>query len=152
MEFEEKDFVQLREEDVTNDKPIVRIRNLPRDLDESDYLKYFKQYGKMKGLTLLRSKKSGSSLGIVFVRYEDADIARIVSDTLNRHILDGRLLRTELLEAKNDKNLKPMRIEKKTFVLKDCYITKESIQRSKEKDEKLLNELKKYGIDFELPN
>ena len=151
MDFKAEDFIELREEDIVNTKQVVLIRNLPHDLDERDYKKYFGQFGKMMGMTLLRTKKSGASRGILFVKYVDPDIARIVQDTLNNHILDGKLVKTTLVDGPKDAVLKTTK-RKEATKPKKSYITEETLRRSKEKDEKLKAELKKYGIKFVLPN
>lgn len=150
MDFTADDFVEIRPEDVQATKPIVMVKNLPRIFDENDLHRYFRQYGKMRGLRLLRSKK-GTSRGTVLVRYADCDIARICAETLQNHILDGQLLKTQLLDAKNDKDLKPVKAVERKVTVRQTYITEETLRRKKERNEKLRAELAKYNIPFTFP-
>ena len=110
MDFTDDDYIQIREEDVTATKQIVCIENLPDILDENDYKRYFKQYGKMKGLRLEKTV-FGASRGKVLVKFEDPDIARICAETLNNHILEGKLLKTSLIDSKDNKPLKTSHVD-----------------------------------------
>ena len=143
MDFTNDDFIQLREEDVVNTKQVVVVKNLPIILDENDLKRYFKQYGKMRGLKLLLHP-NGLSKGVVYVKYEDADVARICAETLNNHILEGKLLKTTLMAAKNNHFLRTERFEESQ--ISSVRISKEKSDEYKPKiSEYQLEKLKKYN-------
>ena len=97
--------------------------------------------------------KKGKSTGTLYVKYADPDIARICADTLHNHIIEGRLLKTKLIEAKDDKKLKtpfPKQEEKKKEETKPFrrIVVEERFDNLKRQRVRTLNLLEKYGIQF----
>ena len=54
---------------------------------------YFTQFGTITHLRLARSKKTGASKHYAFVQFADADVARIVAQTMDKYLMFGHILR-----------------------------------------------------------
>ena len=98
----------------------------------------------------------GEPIGTVIVKFEDPDIARICAETLNNHILDGQLLKTTLIDAKDNKDLKTRVVDKsdfKTFRFSNANDFKPKSSKFQNNDSDLqvvasLQQLKKMGRSF----
>jgi nucleolar protein 15 len=53
---------------------------------------YFGQFGNVTRLRLSRNKKTGKSKHYAFVEFADAEVAKIVAETMHNYLLFGHLL------------------------------------------------------------
>ncbi|EDR26570.1 MKI67 FHA domain-interacting nucleolar phosphoprotein, putative [Entamoeba dispar SAW760] len=152
MQFESSDFAEITPKDVEANKPIVRIRNLPKILDEYDLRRYFSQYGELKGLAIKKTD-FGISKGTCVVKFADCVVARIVAETLNNHILENQLLQTELCEAKKRRfhSTYPVPKGQRKTEPKIKVITQKDVDERKASNEELRKKLEELHIDFDFP-
>ena len=79
-------------EETEQDATVLYIGHLPSEFEERDLKNFLKQFGKVVNIRISRSPKSGQSRGYAFVRWEDAETARIVADTLHGYFVGQRRL------------------------------------------------------------
>ncbi|EDO06758.1 RNA recognition motif domain containing protein [Babesia bovis T2Bo] len=86
-------------EDTVDEKSnIIYVGNLPKALNESNIRKYFEQFGTVKKIRLMKSKKTGNSRGYCFLQFESNEIAKIAAEAMNNYFIDGRVLKVEVKE------------------------------------------------------
>jgi len=125
---------------------------------------YFSQFGEITRLRLSRNKRTGKSKHYAFIEFADADVAKIVADTMNNYLLFGHILKCKIVPRDDievveklfigaNKRFKPRpgaklqkaELEKKRT--KEEWRKKEEAENSKRKG---INEkLKRKGIDYE---
>lgn len=141
---------------------IIYIGRLPHGFYESELQKYFSQFGNIVNLKLSRNKKTGKSKHYAFIEFDNYEIAKIASETMDNYLLFGHLLKCNVIDESSahsslfdnqgkfkiipwkkiskNKNDKPKSKEQWTKLLKKH----ESLKKAKEA------ELKSKGIDFDL--
>ncbi len=82
---------------------VVYIGHLPHGFLEEQLKSYFGQYGDVLAVKVARSKKTARSKGYAFIQFRYAEVAQIVSDTMNGYLLLGKVLCAHTLPA-NEKN------------------------------------------------
>jgi RNA recognition motif-containing protein len=71
---------------------VVYIGHLPHGFLEEQLNSYFSQYGEVLAVKVARSKKTSRSKGYAFIQFKYAEVAHIVSDTMNGYLLLGKVL------------------------------------------------------------
>lgn len=54
---------------------------------------YFKQFGAVSNVRVIRSKRTGNSKGFAFVEFKQPAVAEIVAETMNNYLMGKRLLK-----------------------------------------------------------
>jgi len=76
---------------------VIYISRLPHGFYERQMKEYFSQFGAITRIRLSRNKRTGASKHYAFVEFEDADVAEIVTKTMDNYLLFGRLLKVKLV-------------------------------------------------------
>uniref|UniRef100_A0A915EA91 RRM domain-containing protein n=1 Tax=Ditylenchus dipsaci TaxID=166011 RepID=A0A915EA91_9BILA len=79
---------------------VVRLRNIPYGFYEKELYGYFKQFGDVKRVRVLRSKK-GYPNGIAFVLFTNVAVAEIAAETMDNYILAEKRIRCSVLKDDN---------------------------------------------------
>lgn len=58
---------------------------------------YFKQFGGVTNVRVIRSKRTGKSKGFAFIEFANPSVAQIVAETMNNYLMGKRLLKGEFL-------------------------------------------------------
>lgn len=86
------------EKDSTSGKPgVVYIGRIPHGFYEQEMKQYFSQFGTITNLRLSRNRKTGKSKHFAFVEFESAEVAEIVSKTMDNYLLFGHILKCKLV-------------------------------------------------------
>lgn len=72
---------------------------LPKSFIEPALRSYLTQFGDVLRLRLSRNKRTGASKHYAFVEFADADVARIVRETMDGYLIDGRLMQVRDVPA-----------------------------------------------------
>ena len=82
----------------TSDKPgVVYVGRIPHGFYEQEMKQYFSQFGNITNLRLSRNRKTGKSKHFAFVEFESAEVAEIVSKTMDNYLLFGHILKCKLV-------------------------------------------------------
>lgn len=57
---------------------------------------YFKQFGMVTNVRVIRSKRTGNSKGFAFVEFKEPAVAEIVAETMNNYLMGKRLIKGNL--------------------------------------------------------
>lgn len=183
--FEKKNIVELNEETTPNaelkkvtrrrkprriprsiasTKGIVYIGHIPHGFYEEQMEDYFKQFGRVTRVRVVRSRKTGKSRGYGYVEFAHPEVAKIAAETMNNYLMCGRLLKAVYIppdeqhfgffsgqpwsEKRYPKLAHRIRITRK----RNCRITKkqheEFVRKTKCKLSNLERKLKQKGIDL----
>ncbi|GFS12500.1 MKI67 FHA domain-interacting nucleolar phosphoprotein-like [Elysia marginata] len=74
---------------------VVYIGHIPHGFYERQIHEYFSQFGKVLQIKLSRSKKTGSSKGYAFVKFQYAAVAKTVAETCHNYLFFNKLLKCE---------------------------------------------------------
>ncbi|CAF0909672.1 unnamed protein product [Rotaria sp. Silwood1] len=148
---------------VTIQPGLIRLSGLPYGFFERELYSYFSQFGVVTRLKLIRSKKTGGSRGYAYVEFEDEDVARIASETMNGYLMFRSLIKCRLMDRnkidteklfKNWKRLFTVKTPKQKRALYNRIKSKEQIEKSNQRRaKKLLKQQEKLaaaGIKYEL--
>ncbi|KAJ3371312.1 hypothetical protein HDU91_005339 [Kappamyces sp. JEL0680] len=146
----------------SKESTVVYLGRIPHGFYEDEMRSYFTQFGQVKRLRLSRNKKTGASKHYAFIEFENAEVARIVAETMNNYLLSNRLLKCQVIE--------PSRIHHKLFVganrkyrplpwhkmeqqirnrLKSPEEYAAQIERLKQSDINKKRKLEEVGIDYD---
>ncbi|CAH6722361.1 ribosome biogenesis protein 15 [[Candida] jaroonii] len=79
-------------------KGVIYLGRIPNGFYEEEMQKYFKQFGNITRLKLSRNKKTGKSKHYGFIEFENFQVAKIASETMNNYLIFGHLLKCYLVE------------------------------------------------------
>jgi nucleolar protein 15 len=86
------------EKDSASGKPgVVYVGRIPHGFYEQEMKQYFSQFGNITNLRLSRNRKTGKSKHFAFVEFESAEVAEIVSKTMDNYLLFGHILKCKLV-------------------------------------------------------
>ena len=86
------------EKDSASGKPgVVYVGRIPHGFYEQEMKQYFSQFGNITNLRLSRNRKTGKSKHFAFVEFESAEVAKIVSKTMDNYLLFGHILKCKLV-------------------------------------------------------
>lgn len=54
---------------------------------------YFKQFGVVTNVRVIRSKRTGNSKGFAFVEFKEPSVGQIVAETMNNYLMGKRLIK-----------------------------------------------------------
>lgn len=143
---------------------VLYIGRLPHGFYESQLKAYLSQFGDVTRLRISRNKKTGASKHYAFVEFADADVAKIVQETMHNYLIDGRLLQVK--EISKDQvhpelwvgaNRKFRKVPKDRLerVVRAREKTEEEEQRTEERklkrEQGRRQKLKDLGIEYDFP-
>jgi len=155
---------ETKEDETEKDATVLYIGHLPSEFEERDLRTFLSQFGKVVNIRISRSVQTGNSRGYAFVRWEDAETARVVADTLQGYFVGSRRLVCHSVPnpPKNmfyntDKVIQRRQLKRKVEekqrerklanVGKIKEITARLVQRERSKRAKL----EAMGIDYDFP-
>ncbi|KAI8049995.1 hypothetical protein BDF21DRAFT_456840 [Thamnidium elegans] len=147
------------------EKGVVYVGRIPHGFYEKEMKGYFSQFGDISRLRLSRNKKTGSSKHYAFIEFESADVAQIVTETMDNYLLFNNLLKCKMIPTEKvheklfvgaNKTYKPF-----NYVLRNRQQHNKPMDQSKlaAKHAKILKDeqnkrekLKEAGIDYDFPS
>lgn len=72
---------------------IVYLGHIPHGFYEEQMIDYFKQFGNVTRVRVVRSKNTGRSRGYGYVEFMYPEVAKIAAETMNNYLMCGRLLK-----------------------------------------------------------
>lgn len=139
------------------ERGLIYLSHIPKGFFENEIRRFFKQFGHVTNVRVLRSHNSGKSKGAAFVEFYDPDVAKIAAETMDNYLMFKRrleakyiepearhrdLFKTIISEAKFPKKLR----QKATVTQKNQKLTPEKHQK---KVTKKVKALQKAGmLDF----
>lgn len=97
---------------------LIRLSGLPYGFFERELFSYFSQFGLVTRLKLVRSKKTGGSRGYAYVEFEDEDVARIASETMNGYLMFRSLIKSRVMDREKMDTEKLFQNWKRLFTIK----------------------------------
>ncbi|KAM9981296.1 hypothetical protein ACTFIY_003597 [Dictyostelium cf. discoideum] len=76
----------------------ILIREVPKGFYETEIYKFFKQFGDIKGVRVDRTL-SGKFAKCAFVRFFDAEVAKIAKEAMNGYIMFGKKLDISIMDG-----------------------------------------------------
>jgi nucleolar protein 15 len=161
----EKDKKQKeqQQEDQGEENLVLYIGHLPKEFEERDLISFLSQFGKVLNCRISRKVETGNSRGYAFVRFGNADVCRIVCDTLHGYFLGRQRLVCQVRPAQrgmfyNTDTIIQRRIQQKQMEKKqrdrklaNLEILKKISARLISREEKKRNQLKSMGIEYDFP-
>ncbi|EED96625.1 predicted protein, partial [Thalassiosira pseudonana CCMP1335] len=142
---------------------VIYLGHLPIGFEEREITIFLNQFGSVSRCRVSRSKKTGRSRGYAFVEFTDAEVAKIVSETMSGYFLLEKRLVCHVLprdkvhelmfakgKVKSKKDLQKkarMEVNKRKSVDVMKGITAKLVQREEMKRKKLAA----LGIDYDFP-
>ncbi|CEF67267.1 MKI67 FHA domain-interacting nucleolar phosphoprotein [Strongyloides ratti] len=146
---------------------IIKISRLPYGFFEEELLNFFTQFGKVIRVRVPRSKKTLNFKRYAYVEFELPEIAEIVAETMDNHMMFDNLIKVQHLKYKDvpEKFFTSRRVilrfsKNKTTVIKEIKkrskpfegvdwneIQKKITNKYKRKQDKLGN----LGINYQFP-
>ncbi|KAJ1340222.1 hypothetical protein BSLG_005215 [Batrachochytrium salamandrivorans] len=74
---------------------VVYLGHVPHGFYEAEMMSYFSQFGEVTRLRLSRNKKTGRSKHYAFIEFKDAEVAKIVSDTMNNYLMFNQIIKLD---------------------------------------------------------
>lgn len=96
-EQEIKDKASAAASQTKGQKGVVYVGRIPHGFFENEMQSYFSQFGTITRLRLSRNRKTGKSKHYAFIEFEDAEIAKVVADTMDNYLLFGHILKVKLV-------------------------------------------------------
>jgi nucleolar protein 15 len=140
---------------------VIYIGHLPKDCEERELIAFLKQFGRLVQVRVCRSHKTGGSKGYAFVKFQSSDVAAIVAETVNGHLLFQKRLVSHVLApeqihaklfSKNTRTVFQRKAISKDSDPKSTTTTAEEVSRRLlEREEQKRDKLKSMGIDYDFP-
>ncbi|XP_050717630.1 proteoglycan 4-like isoform X4 [Eriocheir sinensis] len=94
-----------RGEGLGEKRGVVVISNIPHGFFEGEMERYFRQFGVLENIRLVRSKRTGQSCGYAYVEFEHYEVAKIVAKYMDGYLTFGKIMKCKILppEAINSK-------------------------------------------------
>ncbi len=87
-----KDFVPY-----SKSHGIIYLSHLPHGLYEMELRGFLGQFGAITNMRVGRSKRTGQSKGYTFVEFRYPEVAAVVCETMNYHLMFDKLLKCDML-------------------------------------------------------
>ncbi len=152
-----------KQDDSNLPSTVIYLGHLPIGFEEREITIFLNQFGSVSRCRVSRSKKTGRSRGYAFVEFTDAEVAKIVSETMSGYFLLEKRLVCHVLprdkvhelmfakgKVKSKKDLQKkarMEVNKRKSVDVMKGITAKLVQREEMKRKKLAA----LGIDYDFP-
>lgn len=82
-------------------KSVIKLNNIPHGFYEEQMRKYFSQFGKIKNVLLIRSKKTHKSRGFGFVEFALPQVAKAAAEAMHNYLFFNQVLKCRQMD-KND--------------------------------------------------
>ncbi|OUM63657.1 hypothetical protein PIROE2DRAFT_43237, partial [Piromyces sp. E2] len=141
---------------------VIFLSHIPHGFYEKQMKEYFTQFGDVTRLRLSRNKKTGKSKHYAYIEFKNAEVAKIVAETMNNYLLYSHVLKCSVVP---EDKLHPdtfVGANKKFKVIPWAKIEREKQQQLKsgakyqknvksllKRDEKKRKRLQELGIDYE---
>ncbi|CAH4038259.1 unnamed protein product [Pieris brassicae] len=83
---------------------LVYLSHIPHGFYENEMSQYFRQFGMVTNVRVIRSKRTGNSKGYAFVEFKDPTVAQVVSETMNNYLMGKRLIKAVYIPPEKQKN------------------------------------------------
>ncbi|KAH7677556.1 nucleolar protein 15 [Dioscorea alata] len=153
------------EKPVKNIATVLYIGRIPHGFYEDQMEGFFKQFGEIKHLRIVRNKKTGRSKHYGFIEFEDPEVAKVVADEIHGYLLFEHRLQLHLIppERVPPKLWKGIGRWYKPFDWKEFARKKHNKDRTIEEHEKMVEGILKRneerqkriaaaGIEYECPD
>lgn len=80
-------------------KTIIKLNNIPHGFYEDQMQKYFSQFGKVKRVLLIRSKKTHKSRGFGFVEFQLPQVAKAAAEAMHNYLFFNQVLKCRLMSV-----------------------------------------------------
>eukprot|EP00916_Digyalum_oweni_P006175 GHVL01010663.1.p1 GENE.GHVL01010663.1~~GHVL01010663.1.p1 ORF type:complete len:174 (+),score=19.59 GHVL01010663.1:35-556(+) len=84
----------------TSQQGVIYIGHLPQDFAEHQINKFFSQFGDILRFRLARNPKSAQSRHYAFIQFESDEVAKVVAEAMDGHLINGKKLRVHVVDAK----------------------------------------------------
>lgn len=123
-------------------KTVIKLNNIPHGFYEEQMGKYFSQFGKVRNVLLVRSRKTHKSRGFGFVEFSLPQVARAAAEAMHNYLFFNQVLKCRQMD-RNDlpKNLFKIKYNGPTSVQK--HKMRQNSSRNAEKSAKKLRQLHK---------
>lgn len=137
-------------------KTVIKLNNIPHGFYEEQMKKYFSQFGKVKNVILIRSKKTHKSRGFGFVEFALPQVAKAAAEAMHNYLFFNQVLKCRQM---NRDDL-PKTLFKTTYKGMTSVELNKKHHNTGKRDLKKLNQhyrkiiktqkvLKKLGVNFE---
>lgn len=137
-------------------KNVIKLNNIPHGFYEEQMKKYFSQFGKVKNVLLIRSKKTHKSRGFGFVEFALPQVAKAASEAMHNYLFFNQVLKCRQM----DKNDLPKNLFKITYKGPNSVEAQKRVHNLDKRDVKTLRQhykkilrfqekLKDIGINYE---
>lgn len=82
-------------------KTVIKLNNIPHGFYEEQLKKYFSQFGQVKNVVLIRSKKTHNSRGFGFVEFALPQVASAAAEAMHNYLFFNQVLKCRQMD-KND--------------------------------------------------
>ncbi|KOX77427.1 MKI67 FHA domain-interacting nucleolar phosphoprotein-like [Melipona quadrifasciata] len=83
---------------------IIYLGHIPHGFYEEEMTDYFKQFGKITRVRIVRSKHTGKSRGYGYVEFMHPEVAKVAAETMNNYLMCGRLLKATYIPPEKQHN------------------------------------------------
>jgi nucleolar protein 15 len=87
-----------KEEDDDEPRGVVYIGRIPHGFYEDEMRKFFSQFGEITRLRISRNKKTGKSKHYGFIEFRHLEVAKVVAETMDGHLMFNHILRVKLMD------------------------------------------------------
>lgn len=137
-------------------KTIIKLNNIPHGFYEEQMRKFFSQFGTVKNVLVIRSKKTHKSRGFGFVEFALPQVARAAAEAMHNYLLFNNVLKCRQMD-KNDlpkdffkQNFKGLTsVQKAKKKHNDAIFDDAKMRQHHKKIIKTQEILKEMGIPFE---
>uniref|UniRef100_A0AC35TMZ9 RRM domain-containing protein n=1 Tax=Rhabditophanes sp. KR3021 TaxID=114890 RepID=A0AC35TMZ9_9BILA len=154
--------------DPESDSSVIKLSNLPYGFFEKEMNGFFSQFGKVIRVRVPRSKKTTNFKGYGYVQFEIPEVAEIVAETMDNHIMFDQIMKCTQLKNKDipEKFFVSKRKILKTGIKKTTTVYLDTMKRCAEVSEELAKTIKtrittkmsdkkklltKLGVKYDMP-
>ncbi|KAJ8733339.1 hypothetical protein PYW08_001637 [Mythimna loreyi] len=85
------------------ERGLVYLSHIPHGFYEHQMTQYFKQFGVVTNVRVIRSKRTGNSKGFAFVEFKEPAVGQIVAETMNNYLMGKRLIKAAYIPPEKQK-------------------------------------------------
>ncbi|XP_048007575.1 MKI67 FHA domain-interacting nucleolar phosphoprotein-like isoform X2 [Leguminivora glycinivorella] len=86
------------------ERGLVYLSHIPHGFYEHEMTQYFKQFGMVTKVRVIRSPRTGRSKGYAFVEFREPAVAEIVAETMNNYLMGKRLIKAAVIPPEKQKH------------------------------------------------
>ncbi|KAL0882567.1 hypothetical protein ABMA27_001020 [Loxostege sticticalis] len=103
-EVKSKDDQVQKKKEKRSSRGLVYLGHIPHGFYEHEMTQYFKQFGMVTNVRVIRSKRTGNSKGFAFVEFKEPAVAEIVAETMNNYLMGKRLIKAAYIPPEKQKH------------------------------------------------